>query len=83
MVPARLGRYAPEVLAENAEVATRVLERIREQGPLSSLDFERERGPTTDWFGMRTNAVRAVLEAYSLTGRLGSRAVTATAGTTT
>ena len=68
---ARLGRYAPEVLAENAEVATRVLERIREQGPLSSLDFERERGPTTDWFGMRTNAVRAVLEAYSLTGVLG------------
>ena len=68
---ARLGRYAPEVLAENAEVATRVLERIRAQGPLSSLDFERERGPTTDWFGMRTNAVRAVLEAYSLTGVLG------------
>jgi uncharacterized protein YcaQ len=59
------------VLAENAEVATRVLERIRAEGPLSSLDFERERGPTTDWFGMRTNAVRAVLEAYSLTGALG------------
>ena len=50
---ARLGRYGPAVLAENAEVATRVLERIRAEGPLSSLDFERERGPTTDWFGMR------------------------------
>ena len=35
---------APAVLAENAEVAKRVLERIRAEGPLSSLDFERERG---------------------------------------
>ena len=31
-------------LAENAEVAERVLERIRADGPLSALDFERERG---------------------------------------
>ena len=68
---ARVGRRAPEILAENAAVATRVLERIRREGPLSALDFERERGPTTDWFGMPTNAVRAVLEAYSLTGVLG------------
>jgi hypothetical protein len=68
---ARFGGRASEVLAENAEVAKRVLERIRVEGHLSSLDFERERGPTTDWFGMPTNAVRAVLEAYSLTGVLG------------
>jgi uncharacterized protein len=68
---ARLSRSAQQVLAENAEVAERVLERIRAQGPLSSLDFERERGPTTDWFGMPTNAVRAVLEAYAVTGVLG------------
>jgi hypothetical protein len=66
-----LSRHAAEVLAENAEVAARVLERVREEGPLSSLDFERERGPTTDWFGMPTNAVRDVLEAYALTGVLG------------
>jgi hypothetical protein len=52
-------------------VAERVLERIRIEGALSSLDFERERGPTTDWFGMPTNAVRAVLEAYTATGVLG------------
>ncbi len=58
-------------LAENAEVAERVLERIRAEGPLSALDFERKRGATTDWFGMPTNAVRAVLEAYTLTGVLG------------
>ncbi len=59
------------VLAENADVAERVLARIRADGPLSALDFERERGPTTDWFGMPTNAVRAVLEAYAVTGVLG------------
>jgi uncharacterized protein len=59
------------ILAENPEVARRVLERIRADGPLSSLDFEREQGSTTDWFGMPTNTVRAVLEAYSATGVLG------------
>lgn len=68
---ARVGRRALEVLAENAGVAAQVLELIRVEGPLSSLDFERERGPTRDWFGMPTNAVRTVLEAYSLTGVLG------------
>ena len=66
-----LSRSSPRVLAENAEVAERVLERIRADGPLSALDFERKRGATTDWFGMPTNAVRAVLEAYTLTGKLG------------
>jgi uncharacterized protein len=59
------------VLSENAEVAEQVLERIRAEGPLSSLDFERMRGATTDWFGIPTNTVRAVLEAYSATGVLG------------
>ena len=59
------------VLAENAEVAEPVLERIRAEGPLSALDFERERGTTIDWFGIPTNTVRAVLEAYSVTGVLG------------
>src|SRR6202035_5800162 len=41
------------------------------EGPLSALDFEREQGPTTDWFGLPTNAVRAVLEAGAVTGVLG------------
>ena len=68
---ATLSRNAPRTLAENAEVAERVLERIRAEGPLSSSDFERERGATTDWFGVPTNAVRAVLEAYAVTGVLG------------
>ena len=66
-----LSRNSPRVLAENAAVAERVLERIRADGPLSALDFERERGATTDWFGLPTNAVRAVLEAYAVTGVLG------------
>ena len=68
---ATLSRSSRRILAENAEVAERVLERIRAEGPLSALDFERERGRATDWFGMPTNAVRAVLEAYAVTGVLG------------
>jgi hypothetical protein len=68
---ARLRSTPPQVIAENPEVAERVLERVRAEGPLSSLDFERERGNTTDWFGMPTNTVRALLEAYTLTGVLG------------
>jgi uncharacterized protein len=66
-----LSRHAPRTLAENADVAGRVLERIRAEGPLSSLDFERHHGSTTDWFGAATNVVRAVLEAYAVTGVLG------------
>jgi uncharacterized protein YcaQ len=66
-----LSLNAPRTLAQNADVAARVLERIRAEGPLSSLDFERERGTTTDWFGVATNVVRAVLEAYAVTGVLG------------
>jgi uncharacterized protein YcaQ len=70
-----MGRKGPRfhnaALAENATVAERVLERIRVEGPLSSLDFEREQGPTNNWFGMPENAVRAVLEAYTVTGVIG------------
>jgi uncharacterized protein YcaQ len=70
-----MGRKGPRfhraALAENAAVAERVLERIRAEGSLSSLDFGREDGPTKDWFGMPENAVRAVLEAYTVTGVIG------------
>ena len=64
-------RQATRLLAENPDVAERVLERIRAEGPLSSADFERAQGATTDWFGMPTNTVRAVLEASTVTGVLG------------
>ncbi|MGZ4316792.1 MAG: DNA glycosylase AlkZ-like family protein, partial [Gaiellaceae bacterium] len=70
-----MGRKGPRfhnaALADNAAVAKKVLARIRAQGPLSSLDFERETGPTKDWFGMPENAVRAVLEALTVTGEIG------------
>ena len=66
-----LSRSSQRLLAENAAVAERVLERVRADGPLSSRDFERESGPTSDWFGAPTNTVRAVLEAYAITGVLG------------
>jgi uncharacterized protein YcaQ len=69
------GRKGPlfhsAALTDNAAVAERVLERIRAEGPLSSLDFKRETGPTKDWFGMPENAVRAVLEAYTVAGVIG------------
>src|SRR5437762_6646472 len=64
-------RFHAAALADNAAVAERVLERIRADGPLSSADFERESGPTKNWFGMPENAVRAVLEAYTVTGVIG------------
>jgi uncharacterized protein YcaQ len=60
----------PRVLEENPEVAAHVLERIRTEGPLSSLDFEPRHGAHTDWFGAKANVVRAVLEAYAYTGVL-------------
>jgi uncharacterized protein YcaQ len=59
------------ILAEHGDVADRVLERIRAEGPLSSLDFDRRRGTLVDWFGAPTNVVRAVLEALAVTGALG------------
>jgi uncharacterized protein YcaQ len=64
-------RFHAAALADNAEVAEHVLERIRAEGPLSSRDFEREPGPTKNWFGMPENAVRAVLEAYTVAGVVG------------
>jgi uncharacterized protein YcaQ len=64
-------RFHAAALADNAAVAERVLERIRAEGPMSSADFERESSPTKNWFGMPENAVRAVLEAYTVEGVLG------------
>jgi hypothetical protein len=70
-----MGRKGPRfhnaALADNAEVAERVLERIRAEGPLSSRDFAHEAGATKNWFGLPENAVRSVLEAYTVTGVIG------------
>jgi uncharacterized protein YcaQ len=65
-------RFEQGILAENAEAATQVLERIRAEGPLSTLDFERRpAADLVDWFGAPTNVTRVVLEAYSVSGVLG------------
>ena len=70
-VPWRLDAPSHEnrVLAANAEFAKQVLERIRAEGPLSTLDFER--GATVEWFWAPTSVARAVLETYTLMGVLG------------
>jgi uncharacterized protein YcaQ len=67
----RLGapRHEQGILAEQAEVATKIIERIRTEGPLSTLAFER--GPAVDWWWAPTNVARAVLEAYAVSGVLG------------
>lgn len=62
-------RFEQGILAEHAEEAARVLERIRAEGPLSTLDFER--GPSVDWWWAPTNLVRAILEAYAVSGVVG------------
>lgn len=62
-------RYEGELLAERPEFAQQVLDRIRAEGPLSTLDFER--GPSIEWWWAPTNAVRAVLETYAVSGVLG------------
>jgi uncharacterized protein len=64
-------RFHSAALADNADVAARVLERLRTDGPLSSADFERESGRTKNWFGLPENAVRSVLEAYTVAGVIG------------
>ena len=64
-------RFHARILAENAVVAERVLGRIRAEGALSALDFEPEHGAPKDWFEMPENVVRAVLEAYTVTGAIG------------
>src|SRR5271170_7028479 len=64
-------RFHARILAENAAVAEHVLGRIRAEGALSALDFEPEHGAPKDWFGMPENVVRAVLEAYTVTGVIG------------
>ena len=66
-----LSQRSQRLIDDNREVGERVLERIRAEGPLSALDFDRAHAAETDWFGLPTNVVRAVLEAYAVTGVLG------------
>jgi uncharacterized protein YcaQ len=61
--------HARRVLAENSALAEQVLERIRAEGPLTSLDFKS--GQTLNWFGSPESIARGMLEAYADTGVLG------------
>ena len=61
--------HEPDMRGQHAELAGRILERIRAEGPLSSLDFERV--PAIAWYWGPTNHVRAVLEALWESGVIG------------
>ena len=54
-------RHGEGVLSTYEVTATEILERIRHEGPLSSIDFERK--PAIDWWWGPTSETRAVLEA--------------------
>lgn len=64
-----MARHEGEAFVAHADLARHILERISAEGPLSSLDFERE--PMVDWYWGPTNRVRAILEALWEAGRLG------------
>jgi hypothetical protein len=61
-------RHERETMAPNAVLVERILARIRSEGPLSSLDFER--GPAIDWYWGPTSQTRAMLEALWESGRI-------------
>jgi uncharacterized protein YcaQ len=61
--------HQDEALILHGETVDHVLERIRAEGPLSSLDFEKRK--TVDWYWGPTSEVRAVLEALSEAGVIG------------
>ncbi|MGZ3587708.1 MAG: DNA glycosylase AlkZ-like family protein [Candidatus Limnocylindrales bacterium] len=58
-----------ETMGPHRDLAEHILGRIRAEGPLSSLDFERE--PAIDWYWGPTNRVRALLEALWEAGVIG------------
>ena len=64
-VDGRAGR----IVGEQAALASKILAEIAAEGPKCSTDFERE--AAIDWFWGPTSAVRAVLEALAVSGKLG------------
>ena len=69
-----LNRAAQEagVFVEHAPLVAELLERIREDGHLSSTDIAPR--AAIDWYWRPTNQVRAILEALAQSGILGDRA---------
>jgi uncharacterized protein YcaQ len=62
-------RHGEGVLSTYEVTATEILGRIRAEGPLSSIDFERK--PAIDWWWGPTSETRAVLEALEVSGVVG------------
>jgi uncharacterized protein len=60
---------AGRMVSEQAALADKILAEISSKGPRCSTDFERE--AAIDWWWGPTSAVRAVLEALEVSGRLG------------
>ena len=61
-----LAVHRDEAFVRHRETMDHVLERIRAEGPLSSLDFDRR--AMVDWYWGPTSEVRVVLEALSEAG---------------
>jgi uncharacterized protein YcaQ len=64
-----LSGWGAQILEEQAPLVSKVLAEIEAEGPRSSADFEREAAIAWQWGP--TSAVRAVLEALAMCGRLG------------
>lgn len=56
---------------ETAAYGEKILAVIREQGPVSSLDFKDEEGTQVDWFWAPTKLARATLETLNAKGAVG------------
>ncbi|CAN5725217.1 hypothetical protein BH18CHL1_BH18CHL1_08490 [soil metagenome] len=61
--------YRAGVFVRHAAAVEHVMERIRAEGPLSTIDFERR--PPVDWAWGPTGEIRAVMEALAEAGVLG------------
>ncbi|MEO7117444.1 MAG: crosslink repair DNA glycosylase YcaQ family protein [Candidatus Limnocylindrales bacterium] len=61
--------YRDGVFVRHADTVDHVLERIRTEGPLATIDFERR--PAVDWAWGPTGEIRAVMEALAEAGVLG------------
>lgn len=58
------------ILAQQADVAKAILQRLKTDGPLSTAAFS-EHGHAVDWWWAPTRASRAVMEALFVAGRIG------------
>jgi uncharacterized protein YcaQ len=63
-------RYEAGILREQAEVVHNILQRIADEGPLSTAAFA-DHSHSVDWWWAPTRVARAVLEALFVVGRVG------------